>query len=75
MHLTQLLCDNVSYHYSQYTKDSLLEYGLSMVYNVPYSPDLNLIEKCYLMFKTKYRSLRLSSIKEGRKMTPKQMIT
>jgi transposase len=60
-----LLADNVSFHLSRFTKTKLAEVELELIRNVPYSPELNAIEKVYLHIKTVYRTLRLNEIFSG----------
>ncbi len=68
------LLDNVQYHHSKYTKAYVKKRGIELVYNVPYSPNLNAIEKVFLQIKTRYRSLRLEAIVKGLNPTPESLI-
>ena len=48
---TLVLLDNVSYHKSKATLKTLVKYEMFPVFNVPYTPDLNAIERVFSMLK------------------------
>lgn len=69
-----IFSDNVSYHTSLRTNKVLDKAKIYQIQNVPYVPDLNPIEKCFLAAKTRYKALRLNAILTGRKATTEDLI-
>ena len=49
--------DNARYHYSNLTKDYLIENDIAVIFNSPYRPDLNGIERFWAEAKRKYKKV------------------
>lgn len=56
----KLICliDNAPYHTSQFSRDYLKTLGLSVLYNAPEFPELNMCELFIREIKAKIRTLR-----------------
>jgi len=52
--------DYVGYHTSRETKRILNNNSIHYIYNIPYTPILNPIEKVFLMMKTFFKKIRLT---------------
>lgn len=57
-----LLLDNASIHHSRYLKEYLATTTCSLLYNVPYSPEFNPIEKVFSKFKNTMRNKNNNNI-------------
>ena len=47
--------DNVRFHHSAIVKNSIIESGNNILYNVAYNPDTNPIENCFSVLKNYVR--------------------
>jgi hypothetical protein len=54
-----LFGDSASWHRSKLVKKRLERENLNFIYNIKCQPDLNAIEKVFLMIKTKFKRLKL----------------
>jgi len=63
-----VIMDNASIHKDPWTKEALEAVGAKLVFQPPYSPDLNPIEKCWSKLKQALRSAKartLDALKEA----------
>lgn len=70
-----LVGDNASWHVSAETFDGLKQRGLFFIKNVPYSPQLNPIERVFAMIKQAYKKKRVQLLQAGRLVPPRKMLT
>ena len=69
-----MFCDNAKWHSSRHVLNVLHDKKLEIIFNVPYCPDLNPIEKYFSQLKALYRSQRLKTIEEEQKPTPEDIL-
>jgi transposase len=55
-----IIMDNASIHKSRKIREAIKKAGCHLVFQPPYSPDLNPIEHCWSWMKRKFRSLNLT---------------
>ena len=60
-----LLLDNLSSHRTKMIRKKFLELNYGVVFNVPYSPQLNAIEYVFSMVKAHYKRLKLDQLMNG----------
>lgn len=69
-----LFGDNASWHRSHFTRSQLNLHSLTMIYNLPYTPQLNPIERVFSMLKSRFRAYRLQALNEQTNDTPEQIL-
>ncbi|KAA6364730.1 MAG: hypothetical protein EZS28_039743, partial [Streblomastix strix] len=52
-----IIMDNARWHYNQQAQDKIRNAGANVIFNAPYSPQLNPIEEVFGLAKTRYRQL------------------
>ena len=61
-----LFMDNASTHRSRIVQDVISELKITVIFNVPYSPEFNPIEGCFSIVKNYYRRTRLNAMRNDR---------
>ena len=54
--------DNMTVHKAEKVQEKMVQYEFDFIYNLPYSPDLNGIEKFFSVVKNNYRKLLLRKL-------------
>ena len=77
-----LLMDNARIHHSAIVKNSIIESGNSILYNIAYNPDTNPIENCFHVSKNYIRKIEpttekelISAIEKSLKLLTSDMLT
>ena len=60
-----IFMDNLSVHKSGETRSAMAELNIKYIFNVPYSPQFNPIERSFSVVKNHYKRARLNAMKNG----------
>ena len=63
-----LFLDNCRVHHSKKVKGHLKDVDLTTIFNVPYSPQYNPIERVWAMVKMQYKKMKLRALQGGVKI-------
>ena len=61
-----IFMDNLSVHKSSETRAAMAELNIRCIFNVPYSPQFNPIERDFSIFKNHYKRARLNAMRNGK---------
>lgn len=60
-----IFMDNLSVHKSGETRAAMAELNINYIFNVPYSPQFNPIERSFSVVKNHYKRARLNAMRNG----------
>ncbi len=66
--------DNASYHTRKYTKATIIDLGLSVVYNLPATPQLNAIEMVFAQIKKRFKLDHQKFLLEAYHYSPEKLV-
>lgn len=69
-----LFMDNCRVHHSKKVKKHLSELGVTPIFNVPYSPQFNPIEKYWAMVKMYFKRMKLGAIQQGASVNHRDLV-
>ncbi len=61
-----IFMDNLSVHKSSETRAAMAELNIRCIFNVPYSPQFNPIERGFSVVKNHYKRARLNAMRNGK---------
>jgi transposase len=66
--------DNASFHRSKLVTAHLMATGMRAIYNIPYSPQYNPIERVWAIIKNRYKRKKLEIVGSGVKLNHERVI-
>jgi transposase len=69
-----IFLDNCRVHHSKKVDEFLKENKIEVIYNVPYGPEYNSIERVWAQFKAEFKKQKMSLILEGKAPNYEKMI-
>ena len=69
-----IFMDNCRVHHSKKVNQHLADIGLRAIFNVPYSPQFNPIEKYWAMLKYRFKMLKLRALQQEAKINYRDLI-
>ena len=69
-----IFLDNCRVHHSKKVDEFLKENKIEVIYNVPYGPEYNPIERVWAQFKAEFKKQKMSLILEGKAINYDKMI-
>ncbi len=69
-----IFLDNCRVHHSKKVDEFLKENKIEVIYNVPYGPEYNPIERVWAQFKAEFKKQKMSLILEGKAPNYEKMI-
>lgn len=70
-----LFLDNLRVHHTVLVRDLCKELDIPLIFNLPYSPDLNPIETYFSLIKNHYKRIKLNNIANDKKIKVIDMVS